>query len=374
MGGLWGTMGLGCADSSTSTETAGLSNDSSSGSTSTGMELSTTDTTGLPVPTSTSPTGVPTTSDDAPVCGNGVLEEGEECDDGNLEVRDACLPTCKNAACGDGIVWTGMEECDDGNGVDDSCTNGCAMGGCGDGIVWIGQEECDDGNQSNDDACTNLCQKIECGDGELQGDEACDDGNTIDEDDCSNECVASRYVFITSLRFNGDLKQHTEQQYYVDVDDAFTGLDRADALCEAVAEHGNLPSRLPWRAWLSDDTGSPSTRFDTSFAGYYRLLDGTPVTKGFAGLAIIPLLNAINVGESGPIPDGAGAAWTNTNPDGTVTDMMNHCENWSQGGQLIVKSFIGMVDSTDETWTNYDEMISCAAGLHLYCFQDVSAP
>lgn len=367
-------MGLGCGEPYTTTGTAGLPNDSSSGSTSTGMELSTTDTTGQPVPTSTTPTEVTTTPGDAPVCGNGVLEEGEECDDENLEVRDACLPACKNATCGDGIVWTGMEECDDGNGIDDSCTNGCAMGGCGDGIVWVGQEECDDGNQSNDDGCTNDCQKIECGDGELQGDEECDDGNTIDEDDCSNECVASRYVFLTSVDFNGDLKQHGRQLYEVDVNDALMGLDRADALCEAVAEHGNLPSNLAWRAWLSDDTGSPSTRFETSFAGYYRLFNGNPVAKGFAGLAITPLLSAINVDETGSIPDGTGGAWTNTNPDGTVVDAMNHCENWTQGGQPLLKSFFGDVDATDETWTKYDEMLSCLSGFHLYCFQDAPRP
>lgn len=331
-----------------------------------------TDTTGLP--TSTSPTGASMASDDAPGCGNGALEGEEECDDGNLEVRDACLPSCETARCGDGIVWTGMEECDDGDGIDDSCTNACVMAGCGDGIVWVGQEECDDGNQSDHDMCTNKCQKIECGDGALQGEEECDDGNAIDTDDCSNACVASRFVFVTSIDFNGDLKQHTQQPYYVDVDDQLTGLDRADALCEAVAEHGNLSSERPWRAWLSDDTGSPSTRFDSSFAGYYRLLNGKPVTKGFAGLAISPLLNAINVDEGGSNPNVSGAAWTNTNLDGTVTDMTNHCENWTQGGDLAVKSSPGLIDVTDETWTIYGESVNCTSGLHLYCFQDVSRP
>ncbi|MDC0668043.1 hypothetical protein [Nannocystis radixulma] len=42
-----------------------------------------------------------------PLCGNGVLDPGEACDDGNLVHRDACLPNCTEGA---GItlppVWT----------------------------------------------------------------------------------------------------------------------------------------------------------------------------------------------------------------------------------------------------------------------------
>jgi cysteine-rich repeat protein len=33
-------------------------------------------------------------SDCAPVCGNGVLEPGEECDDGNLDYFDGCSGAC----------------------------------------------------------------------------------------------------------------------------------------------------------------------------------------------------------------------------------------------------------------------------------------
>src|SRR5690606_26149517 len=31
----------------------------------------------------------------APLCGNAVVEEGEQCDDGNSESGDGCGPTCK---------------------------------------------------------------------------------------------------------------------------------------------------------------------------------------------------------------------------------------------------------------------------------------
>jgi cysteine-rich repeat protein len=52
-----------------------------------------------------------------PQCGNGFLEDGEECDNGvaNSDVTpDACRTTCVNAYCGDGVVDF-VEECDDGN-------------------------------------------------------------------------------------------------------------------------------------------------------------------------------------------------------------------------------------------------------------------
>ena len=70
------------------------------------------------------------------VCGNGVIEPGEQCDDGNLDDTDACLGSCENASCGDGFTWAGTEDCDDGNGDDtDACLSNCEAAACGDGIV-----------------------------------------------------------------------------------------------------------------------------------------------------------------------------------------------------------------------------------------------
>jgi cysteine-rich repeat protein len=48
-------------------------------------------------------------------CGNGRIDDGEACDDGNVADDDGCLSTCELATCGDGYFQkdpAGVEECD----------------------------------------------------------------------------------------------------------------------------------------------------------------------------------------------------------------------------------------------------------------------
>ena len=68
-----------------------------------------------------------------PVCGNGILEPGEQCDDGNLVNGDGCSSTCTietpppPPVCGNGIVEAG-EQCDDGNLINgDGCSCTCTL-------------------------------------------------------------------------------------------------------------------------------------------------------------------------------------------------------------------------------------------------------
>jgi cysteine-rich repeat protein len=100
-----------------------------------------------------------------PVCGNGVVESGEECDDGNTANGDGCSSTCQTEVvepvCGNGVVESG-EECDDGNTSDgDGCSASCQIEVvepvCGNGVVESG-EECDDGNTAGGDGCSASCQ------------------------------------------------------------------------------------------------------------------------------------------------------------------------------------------------------------------------
>jgi cysteine-rich repeat protein len=157
------------------------------------------------------------------VCGNGRVEAGEECDDGNTNDCDSCSNHCRLVTgCGDGTVC-GAEQCDDGNTTDcDGCSSSCTLESglrcgdgminaacgeecdppvpdhcsaqctripqCGDGIVDPG-EECDDGNTDDCDACSNHCTVVTgCGDGTVCGTEECDDGNTTSCDGCSSSC------------------------------------------------------------------------------------------------------------------------------------------------------------------------------------------
>ncbi len=122
-------------------------------------------------------------------CGDGLLQPGEACDDGNRVDTDACLSTCAVARCGDGVVHAGVELCD---GTPAPCTAHCTVPTCGDGLVES-PELCDDGNLLDTDACLSTCLPAFCGDGFVHaGVEGCDDGNTDDGDACLHTCVVAR--------------------------------------------------------------------------------------------------------------------------------------------------------------------------------------
>jgi cysteine-rich repeat protein len=98
------------------------------------------------------------------ICGNGILESGETCDDGNLVNGDGCESNCTItpviSICGNGILESG-ETCDDGNLVNgDGCESNCTITPiisiCGNGILESG-ETCDDGNLVNGDGCESNC-------------------------------------------------------------------------------------------------------------------------------------------------------------------------------------------------------------------------
>jgi cysteine-rich repeat protein len=121
------------------------------------------------------------------VCGNGILDPGEQCDDGNKVGGDGCSATCKLEVCGNGILDPG-EQCDDGNKVSgDGCSSTCKFEVCGNGILDPG-EQCDDGNKVSGDGCSSTCRREVCGNGILDPGEQCDDGNTVSGDGCSSSC------------------------------------------------------------------------------------------------------------------------------------------------------------------------------------------
>jgi cysteine-rich repeat protein len=76
------------------------------------------------------------------VCGNGTVEAGEDCDDGNTDNGDCCSATCvfepNGSSCADATVCDGAETCD-GAGV---CQTGTPLA-CDDGDACT-QDSCDD--------------------------------------------------------------------------------------------------------------------------------------------------------------------------------------------------------------------------------------
>jgi len=122
------------------------------------------------------------------LCGNGEIDDGEECDDGpdNSDVLpDHCRQNCTLPRCGDGVVDPGEgEQCDDGNLVDgDGCDSDCTFssGVCGNGIVDPG-EDCDQGPLNSDilpDHCRTDCTAPSCGDGVIDTGEECEPPGTL---------------------------------------------------------------------------------------------------------------------------------------------------------------------------------------------------
>lgn len=131
--------------------------------------------------------GCSATCDREDGCGDGVLTPPEQCDDGNNESGDGCMYDCRTEFVpNDGT-------CDDANNetCEYSPADCCPL--CGNGSLDTG-EGCDDGNNVNDDGCSQGCTDevpgAECGNAIVEIGETCDDGNTTPEDGCDASCIA----------------------------------------------------------------------------------------------------------------------------------------------------------------------------------------
>ncbi|RLC36469.1 hypothetical protein DRH27_05180, partial [Candidatus Falkowbacteria bacterium] len=118
-----------------------------------------------------------------PYCGDDDCEGSEDCFNCE-EDCGPCLVTCPDAVCDE------PNECQTGS---DPCSADCF---CGNGSIECG-EGCDDGNNNNGDGCSSGCLiESPCSDGDSDGYDACDIGG-LPILDCDDPCDCDDGVFET---------------------------------------------------------------------------------------------------------------------------------------------------------------------------------
>ena len=115
------------------------------------------------------------------LCGNGVMESGEFCEDGNSIDDDGCSSTCQiefDSTC------TATGQCESNNDCD---LDGLAVCKVARGYQCTQDEDC-----FNSDLCDPFDQVCEerntCGNGVLESEEFCDDGHLTEGDGCNSLC------------------------------------------------------------------------------------------------------------------------------------------------------------------------------------------
>ena len=162
-----------------------------------------------------------------------------------------------------------------------------------------------------------------------------------------------KLVFVSSAAYTGNLG----------------GLTGADAKCQALATAAGFPGTF--KAWLSDTTNSPSTRFTHWPLGYVRV-DGVMVASSWADLTDGSLTAPINRDEyNNEIL--YELVWTETDATGIM--LVQNCSTYSKtcndfkSESLEDCAVTGSPSATNGGWTASEYPSMCYFNNRLYCFQ-----
>lgn len=130
-----------------------------------------------------------------------------------------------------------------------------------------------------------------------------------------------------------------------------------------------------YKAWLSDDAASPSTRF-TRASVPYALVDQTKIADDWTDLTTCNadfsscIDDLINLDENG---NGfSNLVWTGTRSDGSNVPGKN-CGNWTEGGGSLT-AIAGSASNASSSWTGSSPVdvaieAGCDNDFRLYCLQ-----
>ncbi len=205
---------------------------------------------------------------------------------------------------------------------------------CGNAIVDPG-EDCDLGDDGGQ-TCSSL--------GYLAGGNlVCGAGCVYDESDCSD----GKYVFVTSLSYDGD---------------QFGGGVGANSVCQTLADAASLGGT--YKAWIAYGSTAPANSFTQSAVPYVRV-DGALVANDWADLTDGTLINPISVDQNGTAR--SGGVWTNVNFNGTQASSSD-CSGWSSSASFIPGT-IGSASSSSSSWSVTSNNEFCSDSNRLYCFE-----
>ncbi len=157
-------------------------------------------------------------------------------------------------------------------------------------------------------------------------------------------------VFVSSTTHQGDLG----------------GLAGADSTCQGLAGAAGLSGT--YRAWLSDNSGSPLTRFTQSPVPYV-LVNGTQVAYDWSDLVDGTNLDAnIDLDENGMAQ--SVYVWTATSQTGGLKNPNYTCAEWTTNLN-DQRAAIGRIDGccSPNDWTDATGGSFCNNLHRLYCFE-----